>query len=110
MFSLATCSRDAGNQIWKGTVSEQDHERNGGEMNLLETVFQDLRYGARTLTLTDAGGAVVRRSAGSGSLIGRLGLLPPSATNREIASTFVVSENCFSVLASRPSVAARSMR
>ena len=50
------------------------------------------------LTLTDAGGAVARRSAGSGSLIGRLGLLPPSATNREIASTFVVSENYFSVL------------
>src|SRR5258707_15729985 len=42
-------SRDAGNQIWKRTVSEQDHERNGGVMNLFETLSQDVRYGVRTL-------------------------------------------------------------
>ena len=61
------------------------------------------------LTLTDAGGAVARRSAQNGSLIGRLGLLTPSASNREIASAFVVSENYFSVLGVDPRVAARSM-
>ena len=57
-----------------------------------------IAFSIEELRLTDAGGAVARRSAGSGSLVGRLGLLPPSATNREIASTFVVSENYFSVL------------
>ena len=57
-----------------------------------------IAFSIEQLTLSDAGGAVARRSAGSGSLIGRLGLVPPSATNREIASTFVVSENYFSVL------------
>ena len=56
-----------------------------------------IAFSIEELTLTDAGGAVARRSAGSGSLIGRLGLLP-SATNREIATTFIVSENYFSVL------------
>ena len=54
------------------------------------------------LTLTDAGGAVARRSAQNGSLIGRLGLLTPSASNREIASAFVVSENYFTVLGVGP--------
>jgi predicted permease len=55
-----------------------------------------IAFSIEELTLTDAGGAVARRSAGSGSLIGRLGLLPTS--NREMATTFIVSENYFSVL------------
>ncbi|MGA7414338.1 MAG: ABC transporter permease [Bryobacteraceae bacterium] len=50
------------------------------------------------LRLTDAGGMVSQRSAAAGSLIGRLGLLLPSASNAEFASTFIVSENYFSVL------------
>ena len=54
------------------------------------------------LTLTDAGGAVARRSTENGSLIGRLGLMRPSASNTEIASAFIVSENYFSVLGVRP--------
>jgi len=54
------------------------------------------------LPLRDAGGAVARRSAENGSLVGRLGLLPPSASNREIASTFVVSGNYFTVLGVKP--------
>jgi predicted permease len=56
-----------------------------------------IAFSIEELTITDAGGAVARWSAGSGSLIGRLGLLP-AATNREIATTFIVSENYFSVL------------
>ena len=56
-----------------------------------------IAFSIEELTLTDAGGAVARWSAGSGSLIGRLGLLP-SATNRETATTFIVSENYFPVL------------
>ena len=55
------------------------------------------------LTLTGRGRrcrqAAARRA---GSLVGRLGLLPPSASNTEIASTFVVSENYFSVLGVAP--------
>jgi predicted permease len=60
-----------------------------------------IAFSIEELTLTDAGGAVARRSAERESLIGRLGLLPPSATNREIATTFIVSENYFSVLGIR---------
>ncbi len=57
-----------------------------------------IAFSIEELTLTDAGGAVARRSAGSGSLVGRLGLLPQLVANREIATTFIVSENYFSVL------------
>jgi predicted permease len=49
------------------------------------------------LTLTGAGGIGGRRNAGSGSLVGRLGLFP-SANNMERASTFLVSDNYFTVL------------
>ncbi len=54
------------------------------------------------LTLTDAGGAVTQRAAVAGSLFGKLGLLPPGSSNAEFASTFVVSENYFSVLGVAP--------
>ena len=50
------------------------------------------------LTLTDAGGAVSGRSAVAGSLLGRLGLMPPGTKNAEFAQTLIVSENYFSVL------------
>src|SRR5271156_6227144 len=49
------------------------------------------------LTLTGAGGVASQRSSSAGSLVGRLGLLP-SGNNTETASTFMVSENYFSVL------------
>jgi putative ABC transport system permease protein len=48
------------------------------------------------LILSGAGGA--HRSSSAGSLLGRLGLLPPSAIDAEFAITFEVSENYFSVL------------
>jgi predicted permease len=54
------------------------------------------------LTLTDAGGIISQRTAAAGSLLGRLGLLPPSSNNAEFAGTFVVSENYFSVLGVAP--------
>ncbi len=54
------------------------------------------------VTLTDAGGIVSERTAAAGSLFGRLGILPPAAGNAELASTFVVSENYFSVLGVAP--------
>ena len=50
------------------------------------------------LTLTGAGGVASQRSASTGSLVGRLRLLPNNGNNSEIASTFLVSENYFSVL------------
>jgi macrolide transport system ATP-binding/permease protein len=50
------------------------------------------------LRLTDAGGVVSQRSAQTGSLIGRLGLLRPTVNNAEFATTFLVSENYFKVL------------
>jgi macrolide transport system ATP-binding/permease protein len=51
----------------------------------------------QNLTLTGAGGIAGRRNAANGSLVGRLGLLP-SVNTMETASTFLVSENYFSVL------------
>jgi predicted permease len=54
------------------------------------------------LRLTDAGGAPRRRSQEDGTLIGRLGLANPSPSRTEIASTFIVSENYFSVLGVAP--------
>jgi predicted permease len=51
----------------------------------------------QNLTLTGAGGISSRRNASDGSLVGSLGLLP-SVNNGETASTFLVSENYFSVL------------
>ena len=56
-----------------------------------------IAFGIDELKLTDAGGVVSQRSAQAGSLMGRLGLLRP-ASNAEFASTFIVSENYFSVL------------
>ncbi len=54
------------------------------------------------LRLTGAGGIVSERAAVAGSLFGRLGLLPPAASNAEFASAFIVSENYFSVLGVPP--------
>jgi macrolide transport system ATP-binding/permease protein len=54
------------------------------------------------LTLTDAGGVISQRTAAAGSLFGRLRLLPPAVGNAEFASTFIVSENYFSVLGVAP--------
>ncbi len=51
----------------------------------------------QNLMLTGAGGVVSQRSDSSGSLVGRLGLLPISRSG-ETASTFLVSDNYFSVL------------
>ncbi len=61
-----------------------------------------IAFSIEEVTLTDAGGAAARRSGGNGSFVGRLGLLPPAGTDREITSAFVVSENYFSVLGVEP--------
>jgi putative ABC transport system permease protein len=52
------------------------------------------------LTLSGAGGTVSQRRSAAGSLVARFGLLPSgaSASDVEFASTFLVSENYFSVL------------
>jgi predicted permease len=50
------------------------------------------------LTLTGAGGVAGQHGSSSGSLVGRLRLLPNNGINTETASTFLVSENYFSVL------------
>ena len=58
--------------------------------------------GSEVLTLSDAGGSVSQRSSADGSLAGKLGLLPFSASNKEFATTMLVSENYFSVLGVAP--------
>ncbi len=53
------------------------------------------------LRLTGAEGLGGQRSAETGSLVGRLGLLRRTTSNAELASAFVVSENYFQVLGAR---------
>ena len=50
------------------------------------------------MKLTGTGRSSGQRKTGPGSLIGDLGLFPVTASNTEFASTFLVSENYFSVL------------
>ncbi len=78
------------------TFSYPDYEayRDG-----LRSVSGLIAFSIEQPTLTDAG---ARRSTESGWLLGRLGLLLPSASNKEIVSAFVVSENYFSVLGVEP--------
>ncbi len=78
------------------TFSYPDYEayRDG-----LRSVSGLIAFSIEQPTLTDAG---ARRSTESGWLLGRLGLLLPSASNKEIVSAFVVYENYFSVLGVEP--------
>ena len=57
-----------------------------------------IAFSIEQLPLSDADGAGVNRPLQTSTLFSRLGLFPPSAVNREIASAFVVSENYFAVL------------
>jgi predicted permease len=61
-----------------------------------------IAFSIEQLTLSDIGGGVTHRRPQTGTLLSRLGLLLPSAVNKEIATTFVVSENYFSVLGVAP--------
>lgn len=55
------------------------------------------------LTLIGAGGIESQRKSAAGTLVGRLGVLPIGKNaNAETASTFLVSENYFSVLGVQP--------
>jgi predicted permease len=60
-----------------------------------------IAFSIEQLTLSDAEGVAGHRRPDAGTLLQGL-LLPPSAANRELASTFVVSENYFSVLGVAP--------
>jgi predicted permease len=61
-----------------------------------------IAFAIHQLTLTDAKGAPIQRPSGTGSVLARFGMLPPEAVNTEIATTFVVSENYFTVLGVPP--------
>ncbi|MGC2661432.1 MAG: ABC transporter permease [Bryobacteraceae bacterium] len=54
------------------------------------------------LALSNAGNIVSERNSTDRSLFGRLGLIPPGASNVEFAGTFIVSENYFAVLGVKP--------
>lgn len=61
-----------------------------------------IAYHLEQMTLTDAGGVISQRSSAAGSVMGRLGLLPPGAGNAEFANVAAVSENYFQVLGVAP--------
>ncbi len=54
------------------------------------------------MKLSDAGGIISERTSDGNSVMGRLGLLPPGASNAEFANVFAVSENYFKVLGIAP--------
>jgi predicted permease len=54
--------------------------------------------GVERLTLSRADGIVNKHSSGTGTLVGRLGLIPNGVSEAEFASTFMVSDNYFAVL------------
>ena len=54
------------------------------------------------LGLSNADGVVTHRRSDAGTLLTRRWLVPPAAVNKEIATTFVVSENYFAVLGVAP--------
>jgi putative ABC transport system permease protein len=86
-------SNDAGNSLAGSSVPDYEAYRDHIHSFSGLIAASNPQY----LTLTGAGGIVTRQSVSSGSLVGRLGLLP-SSENAETASTFLVSENYFSVL------------
>jgi len=61
-----------------------------------------IAFSIEQLTLSDADGIAGHRRRETGTLLQGLGLLPPSAANKELASAFVVSENYFLVLGVAP--------
>ena len=61
-----------------------------------------IAFSIEQLPLSDASGVVANRRSDTGTLLSRLGLLPPSVINRELATAFVVSENYFKVLGVAP--------
>ncbi len=50
------------------------------------------------LALSGAGDVEKNRANASGTLVGRLGLLPATVSDAEFVTTFLVSENYFQVL------------
>ncbi len=70
--------------------------------NHLRSFSGILAVSLEQLRLTDAGGLGGEPRSDTGSLMGRLGLIPPRANRAEFVSTFVVSENYFSVLGVPP--------
>jgi hypothetical protein len=61
-----------------------------------------IAFSIEQLALSHAEGAVTHRRSDTGTLLTRLGLNSPAAANKEIATTFVVSENYFAVLGVAP--------
>jgi len=79
--------------------SYPDYEAYRDGLRLLSGV---IAFSIEELTLSEADGVMGHRRSETGSLLQGLGLLPPVAANNEPASTFVVSENYFSVLGVAP--------
>jgi predicted permease len=84
--------QEANPQAWFSIPDYEAYRDHGHSFSgLIATSFP------QDLTLTGAGGVMSQRSASTGSLVGKLGLLP-HGKNGETASTYLVSENYFSVL------------
>ncbi len=86
-------SRDSG--IVDANFSYPDYEAYRDSIRALNGV---VAYRPLRVTLTSAGTRIDQRTSAAESAMGRLGLLPPGASNAEFARTYVVSENYFDVL------------
>jgi len=96
MANITLVLQSSANSFWFSYPDYETYRDHVHTCTGLIVMFND------RLTLTDAGGILSERTAAAGSLFGRLGILPPAASNAEFASTFVVSENYFSVLGVAP--------
>jgi predicted permease len=103
MFTRSLDARDPGRMVnltlirqsgaTEADFSYPDYQAYQSNLHSLSGVIAHSNDG---LIVSGTGGA--HRSSSAGSLLGRLGLLPPSPIDAEFASTFEVSENYFSVL------------
>jgi predicted permease len=92
-----TLLRDSGAANF--TFSYPDYESYRDSMHSFSGLIATNREQMR---LSTEDGIISQRASASESGLGRLGLLPPGASNAEFASVLVVSENYFEVLGAAP--------
>jgi predicted permease len=101
MVNLSLVLPSSGSGSFSGSYfSYLDYETYRDRLHSFTGVIAD--NGDESLTISDAGGGTSQKSSAHGSLAGKLGLLPSSTSNKEFATTKIVSENYFSVLGIAP--------
>ena len=98
MVNIALMPRSGGVEAF---FSYPDYEAYRDQLHSLSGVIAHATN-IELLTISGVEETVNQHDAAAGSMAGRLGLLPTSASNKEFAETMIVSENYFSVLGVAP--------